>query len=435
MEKEKFSKQWLKQNKKLVAVVCIVLFFYIQTIIKMINNFNNAQLDQKDMYDFTYGAKILLEGKNPYSTYDLHTRNHPPGIFFLYAFLILIFGEEYESLKIPTYLFVIFTAISIFYLTKYLLNVASSNRNIVPLKENIRSPSSRYLEKNVKVNWTNDYFSLLPWITSLLYLMDAAVQDRYAEGSYEAFTAFFFFLGFIFFFRNQHVLASFFWGISTIIQLVAFFMWPFLLLYFIKQKNWKLFAIYFGVIFSMVTISFLPFLVEDFHSTLSGFLLLASRETTNYSFFWFYPDETKNQFYRHIIPGISFWFLVQISVYSLVVLCLLLKKTTSKHNLLNSIFIIYFTLPVLTNSYGIRFLNWLAPVFYVYYVLRKKYVLVFLFYYMSTFTIRWFFSYYIDYPWLMVFGAYFFSISIMISLIFDMDSKKKFSGQLQKGGL
>ncbi len=429
MDPKKFSKEWFKQNALLIFLVVLVVIFYVKVVIDMIYHFKYAQLDQKDMYDFTYGGKLLLEGKNPYSEPDLFTRNHPPGLFFLYAILIAIFGAEYHALKIPTYIFAILTAGLVFYLTRFLIKKAYEPGTKVKLKQYLRKPSTQYLEEKISINISKKYHQILPWITTLLYLTDRAVEDRYVEGSYEAFTTFFFFLGFIFFFQNRHILAAAFWGISIITQLVAFFMWPFLLLHFAKKKNWKLFWIYCLTIVGIVGLSFLPFFIDDFEATVRGFLLLASRETTHYSFFWYYPDSAKEKLYREIFNGVSLWFFVQVSVYGLVLAFLLLKKTITKHNLINSIFIIYFTLPILTNSYGIRYLNWLAPVFYTYMVLKKKFLMVALFFFMSVFTIEWFFPSFPKNPWLMVFGAYFFSIFLIELLIIDLDTKNK----LKKG--
>ncbi len=402
---EKKAREQLIIRRILIALSVFAVFFYLIRVFTTNPNEWDLNFYRKPAYE-------ILAGRNPYSHEPgFNMENYPPGIFLWYALLILIFGDTNFGLKIPVYIFTWLTAIVIKYLADELLLIYheyKTNHVNEPLRHKPGDPGP------VEIKIPPHLETYFPWVASLLFLFDFFVIERTTNGQNDSFPTFFLVLGLYFFLKHKDLSASLCFAISLLLKLVPLFILPFLFFFLYINKEYKRILKYLVVIGLIYFIVFLPFLIDDFTSTIRAATSVTSRHSQIGSYhefvFYFYAVQIDLG-----LISFSFWFFIQLISYSLIFFAYY-KRENSLDALFVAMSAIYLALPVLTTGYGQRYFVWAAPVFYIYILSKKRFGLIIPMLFLGG--LRQFFVNYVFQTLGDLYGFYYLYINNLISPVF-----------------
>jgi hypothetical protein len=360
----------VKSNIVKIAKLTIIFLFASFSFYIAIIPFLRADLT--DLGHIRDCAGALLNGKNPY-TLNIDENNYPPGEFYIYALIILIFGDSIFVLRSSIVFFTLLNSVLVFLLTKELISQFEDYKKSRP-NDAKRIALGKMTKANiVTISISPDWFDLLPYIAAIAYLCDPAVIYRTVMGNNDAFTVFFLLLAFYYFFTKRELYSAIFFSISFLLKLVPLFIFPLIAIRFIKRKEYRKGIKFFFIVVIIVLFAFLPFLIDNFDATFKGITSLFSR---------FSRDKPNAVYMLRLYDTIkigslvvSIWFIIQVILYSMLIIILSNGEQNINDLMIGSIVIIV-ALPIITNCVGLRYFAWSASIFYIIMLFRKKFKLL-----------------------------------------------------------
>jgi len=335
--------------------------------------------------DYNYylqSAEAILSGQNPYSCHIVES-NYPPYHFLIYTGIVLLFGKSISSFRMAVLIIFLVDGILIFYLFQVLIKkqnqIINSNKNFLYQKRNIIEST------NHCIIFPGNKLNRLPYLATFIYYFYPIMISRTYSGFNDGFPNFFFIVGFIFFFKDRHDFACIAFTCALLTKLTTLFIFPLLLIYFIRKKRFDLVWKYLTISVFIVILSFSPFLIDNFVDTVSGLLRVFQKPTFEPAYNDIIkPDENVDLIVYNIrikiFSGISItlWAVIQICVFLLLLLFVfhILKYDTRPITLIKACCMIYYLLPILTLSLGSRYYYWAFPIVLILFFYEKNYVLI-----------------------------------------------------------
>ena len=149
---------------KKIIILLIVLTILKETILLLFAEYNETDLNL-----YITGANAILKGENPYSIPEYYMSNHPPGIYYTYAIIVLLVGTDYRRIQLLTIIFAWITSILVYYTSKSIITISQSKE-----KGRFLSINNIKKKKNLK---------FLPFYCSIIFLLDFSVNARYMLGN------------------------------------------------------------------------------------------------------------------------------------------------------------------------------------------------------------------------------------------------------------